>query len=239
MLTPWTSARVQAPELMDDPALAPERHVRALRALERVNRLSRAGGRVWTEVLELAREGRSPVRVLDVACGGGDILAAVAGRARRAGLDVVLHGCDASEVALAEARRRAGGDPSLAFFRADVLRDELPSGYHLVCCSLFLHHLEGAQAVALLRRLAGAAADRLLVQDLRRSRTGYLLARVVLRLLTTSDVARSDGATSVRAAFTVAEAEALCREAGLVAAEVRPCWPQRFTIRWRRARDRS
>lgn len=233
------SARVRVPELMDDPALAPDRHVQALRALARVNRLSRAGARVWTEVEELAREGRAPVRVLDVACGGGDVARYVARRARRRGVETVVHGCDASEVALAQARRGGRGDPALAFFRMDVLAEPLPRGYHLVCCSLFLHHLEGVQAASLLRRMAEATADRLLVQDLRRSRMGYALAWGALRVLTMSDVARSDGPTSVRAAFTLAEAEELCRQAGLSGAEVRPCWPQRFTIRWRRPRGRA
>ena len=71
-----------------------------------------------------------------------------------------------------------------------------------------------------------------LVQDLRRTRLGYLLASVVILLLTRSDVVKSDSLMSVEGAFTMAEAARLCDQADLGSAEVRPCWPQRYTIRW-------
>jgi hypothetical protein len=64
---------------------------------------------------------------------------------------------------------------------------------------------------------------------------GYALAWLGLHLLTGSVVARRDGPVSVQAAFTLGEAQALARDAGLAGAEVRPCWPQRFTLRWIRA----
>lgn len=219
---------------MDAPDLDPVRHLRALDALARVNRLSRTVGRVWREVSDLADRGVRPVRVLDVACGGGDVLIEVGARARRAGVDVELVGCDSSPVALDRAGARAAGRAGVSLVRADV-RDGLPGRHDLVCCSLFLHHLEHADAVQLLRAMADATDHVVLVQDLRRSRLGYVLAWAALRVLTTSDVARTDGPISVRAAFDLAEASALTREARLERAVVRACWPERFTIRWARA----
>ena len=229
--------RRRTPELMDDPELERGRHVRALRALDRVNVVSLATGRLWAEVARLAPalDTGAPVRVLDVACGGGDVLRRVAVRAARAGVAVELHGCDVSEVALDYARSCSGSDPRLRWLRLDALRDELPTGYDLVCSSLFLHHLDEGQAVALLRQMADATADTMLVQDLRRSRLGFALAWLGLHALTTSDVARADGLTSVAAAFTLEEARGLCARAGLEGATVRACWPRRFAIRWARA----
>ncbi len=101
--------RERQTELMDEPGLDPVRHIHALRALRRVNRISLASGRVWAEVARLYDELRRPVRVLDIACGGGDVLVDVARRARRAGVPVELHGCDVSSLALAEGRRRGAG----------------------------------------------------------------------------------------------------------------------------------
>jgi hypothetical protein len=79
-------------------------------------------------------------------------------------------------------------------------------------------------------------ARALLVQDLRRTHLGYALAWLGLHTLTRSPVARRDGLVSVRAAFTLEEASALARRAGLAEAVVRPCWPQRFVLRWVRGR---
>lgn len=219
---------------MDEPDLDRARHLHALDALARVNWWSLTAVRVWREVRSLAARGVRPVRVLDVACGGGDVLIDVGAKARRAGVDVVLQGCDSSEVALERARVRAAGAGDVCFAAADVRRG-LPGSHDLVCCSLFLHHLQRADAAALLRAMAGATHHVLLVQDLVRSRAGYVLAWGALRVLTTSDVARQDGPVSVRAAFTLEEARTLAHEAGLDGARVRAAWPERLVLRWSRS----
>lgn len=178
-----------------------------------------------------ARLGR-PVRVLDLACGGGDALHGVANRARRAGVPVALHGCDVSRVALERARAAAQPGRTVTFSELDVVRRDLPEGYDLLTSSLFLHHLERGRAVGLLSKMAAAARARVFVQDLRRTRLGFIFAWIGLRTLTRSDVARTDGLRSVEAAFTLAEVAELCAEAGLRGAQIRRVWPQRFVVRW-------
>jgi SAM-dependent methyltransferase len=219
---------------MDDPELEPARHQRALNALATVNLLSGTARRVWRECRRLGLAPGRPLRVLDLACGGGDVVVALSRRARRAGLPLEIHGCDRSPVALEHGRRLARRRGSGArFFERDVLAGPLPEGYDLLCSSLFLHHLHHAQAVALLSAMAGAA-EALFVQDLRRTRLGWALAGVTLHTLARSDVARVDGLRSVAGAFSVEEAEAMAAEAGLSGAVVTRCWPQRFVLSWRR-----
>lgn len=219
---------------MDGLELERARHLAALDALERINRVSRTASRPWAEILECTVGEAATVRVLDIACGGGDVLHELARRSARRGLDVELHGCDLSPVALARAEERAPRGVPVRWHLLDVLEDRLPGSFHIVTSSLFLHHLERDSAVALLRAMASVTERVLLVQDLRRSRLGYVLAWLGLMALTRSDVARRDGLVSVRAAFTLPEARALTREAGLRNALVRPCWPQRFALRWAR-----
>lgn len=231
---PDLTLRDRQPELMDDPGLEPDRHVRALRALRRINRVSFAAARVWAEVRRIHAQIGRPVRVLDIACGGGDVLVDVARRARRAGVSVELHGCDVSPVALAEARGLGVQEGALDVFELDVTRNDLPRGYDLLTTSLFLHHLSRDGAIDLLRGMAAATRNALLVQDLRRTRLGYALAWMGLHALTDSDVARVDGLRSVRGAFTLDEVRAMCGEAGLTGADIGVGWPQRFTIRWSR-----
>ena len=219
---------------MDDPGLEPVRHVRALEALATVNVLSWTAGRVWRELLRSGLAPGRPVRVLDLACGGGDVAVALARRAGRSGLPLEVHGCDRSPVALGHARRsakRAGVE--VRFFERDALASPMPEGYDLLCSSLFLHHLTDPQAVALLAAMARAAGA-LLVQDLRRTRLGWALAGVTLHTLARSDVARVDGLRSVAGAYSLEEAEAMAVEAGLAGAVVTRCWPQRFALSWRR-----
>ena len=224
---------------MDAEDLDPTRHVTALRALARVNRVSLVAARVWREVLHMSRISHDrgvglPLRLLDVAGGGGDVMVDVASRAHRAGVPLAVHGCDSSPVALEHARREAERRGVEAdFFDRDVLAEGLPGGYDLVCSSLFHHHLAREDAVGLLRGMA-EAGHRVLVQDLLRGTLGYVLAWSGLRLLSRSDVAHVDGPRSVRAAFTLSEVRTMAAEAGYVGAVVQRGWPERFILRWRR-----
>ena len=236
MILPDLDARRRQSELMDAPSLAPARRAHALKALARVNALSGVAQRVWTEILELQNAGApATLRVLDIACGGGDVVVSLARRAARSGLDLEAHGCDVSPPALEVARKNAERAGIQAqFFELDALRDEIPQDYDLVCCSLFLHHLDEQDAIALLGAMAEGARRAVLVQDLRRTVTGYLLALGVLRVISRSQVAHVDGPRSVEGAFSLEEARELARRAGLDGVRVEACWPQRFQLTWRR-----
>lgn len=223
--------RERTPELMDDPALDPEAHRRALAGLARINRFSGSAGVLWPAVRDLARELGRPVRVLDVATGSGDVPAGLLAKARRTGVKIEVAGCDISPTAIAAAQKNC---PSGQFFAHDALRTPLPAGFDIITCSLFLHHLSSDDAVSLLSGMKGAVPRLVLVNDLARSRLSYVGVWLACHLLTTSPVVRFDGPASVRSAFTPREAVALAERAGLHGAMVRAKFPARFLLSWRR-----
>jgi 2-polyprenyl-3-methyl-5-hydroxy-6-metoxy-1,4-benzoquinol methylase len=232
------SRRQRERELMDEPGLDPRDHQRALAGLRRVNFFSHSSGLVWGPIRALAKErSPDPLRVLDLASGGGDVALGVARRASRAGVPLQIDGCDLSATAVDYARHQAllGCYDRVGFFKLDVLRDRLPQGYDVVMCSLFLHHLSEEEVVALLRNMADCAKSLVLVNDLLRSRLGYALAWLGCRLLTRSPIVHVDGPRSVAAAFTSDEALGLAQTAGLTNVTISHHWPQRFLLRWRRA----
>jgi 2-polyprenyl-3-methyl-5-hydroxy-6-metoxy-1,4-benzoquinol methylase len=146
-----------------------------------------------------------------------------------------VDGCDVSGTALAHAAERvARAGVSVKLFRQDAVNDPLPDGYDVVTTSLFLHHLSDDEAATILRRMGEAAGRLVLVNDLARTRAGWLLAWAGCRLLTRSPVVHFDGPASVRSAFTTAEVTALADRAGLGGAKVTTHWPCRFLLRWER-----
>jgi SAM-dependent methyltransferase len=230
------STRCRQPELMDQPGLDAAQHAHALDGLARINRLSRSDAILWPAIEHLARSaGGSPIRVLDVASGGGDVPIALAKRALRSGLNVRVEGCDVSLEAVRYARRQAEQSGlSLRFFNLDVLNEPIPLGYDVVTCSLFLHHLTEADACSFLRKAAGATGRLILVNDLVRGPIGYLLAWSACRLLSRSPVVRYDGPVSVAGAFSLAEVRELAKSAGLEGVSLTRRWPRRFLLSWSR-----
>jgi 2-polyprenyl-3-methyl-5-hydroxy-6-metoxy-1,4-benzoquinol methylase len=226
-------------ELMDQPELDPVQHREALRSLVRINRISFSAGILWPSIRRLARQlAPHPLRILDVACGAGDVTIGLARRAVRAKLPVSIRGCDLSPVAIDFAMQQArDAEANVAFQQLDVLKGELPTGFDVITCSLFLHHLDEADALQLLGKMGEAAGRMVLVNDLARSRIGYMLAWAGTRLLSRSAVVRFDGPVSVEGAFTPAEALALAERAGMHGASVRRRWPCRFLLRWCRLVD--
>jgi SAM-dependent methyltransferase len=224
--------------MMDQPGLDEAEHRAALAGLRRVNWLSGGVPALWRQLQSLVQFGSAdrPLRVLDVACGSGDIVLRLARRARNSGLPIRFDGCDLSETALQLGCQtsRNQGILNVRFFQHDALRDPFPDGYDVVICSLFLHHLAESDAVLLLKSMAQAARRAILVDDLLRSRWGYVLCWVGCRIVSRSLVVRTDGPLSVRAAFTLNEARHLASQAGLGGVQLQRHWPERFLLSWSR-----
>jgi SAM-dependent methyltransferase len=229
--------RIRQPEVMDQPGLAHEEHCRALTGLARLNRVSGSVGVLWPAIAAAARTVKRPLRVLDLATGSGDVPLGLWRRARRFGLIEEILGVDLSARAVDFARRRAGtagADACVRFETLDALADSLPESFDVILSSLFLHHLEDRQAVALLAKMAAATRQLVLVNDLVRGRGNLLLVALGARLLTTSSVVRTDASLSVRAAFTVKELRTLAQEAGLRNAAITHRFPCRMLLAWRK-----
>jgi 2-polyprenyl-3-methyl-5-hydroxy-6-metoxy-1,4-benzoquinol methylase len=226
---------------MDAPGLDERLHHHALDSLGRAAVVSRVASTLWPAVRSAATaQDCRPLRILDLACGGGHLAVALARRCVRAGIAAEITGWDVNPAALQYARAHLAraSMPGVEFLQNNALKDTPPAGVDVVVCSLFLHHLNDQQAVELLRQMKEWAQSLVLVSDLRRTNLGYAFARVGCRLLSRSQVFRVDGPRSVRAAFTTVEVRSLVDRAGLVGASVIERWPQRVCVQWWRGGQR-
>ncbi|XZE52319.1 methyltransferase domain-containing protein [Planctomycetaceae bacterium SH139] len=226
--------RVVEPELMDDPNLDPAEHRLALRGLSRLNRFTGVADAVYRRLRRLSAVSPRPLRVLDVATGSGDLPIRWLKLARRDGFPLQVTGVDMSPLAVSQAGEQAERNQVEAdWLVANVLEDDLPNDFDVVCCSLFLHHFEDDDVVQLLRVMRdatdrGGELRRLLVCDLARSRLNLTLVSFAAQLVTRSPVVHCDAALSVRAAMTRREFEGLAETALGFAPRVEPLLPCRF-----------
>lgn len=246
------------PEQMDDPDLDPREHQRALAGLRRINRFSGTAAQLQREFLRIAAS--RPQRhweILDVGCANGEVAFELASLLRGK-LDFTLTGWDMSPVAIAsaEARRTAelrtaelqhasgqpsgtasGSPASCLRFEVRNLFDELERTagepqFDVIYCTLLLHHFSDDDAVRVLAAMRQLARHAVIVDDLRRTRLGWLLAVTGCHLLSRSPVVHFDGPQSVRAAFSSQEALRMASAAGLDGASLRHHWPERFQLCW-------
>ncbi len=227
-----TFTRQVEPEMMDDPALAESEHRRALRGLARLNRISGVCSAMYRRLLPYARAARGrPLRVLDVASGRADVPIGWATRARRDRLPIQITTIDVSSFAIDEQRSAAdSAGIELRAIQRDCLRDPLPSGFDVVTCSLFMHHLDDHQVIRLLQNMQSAAGRAMIVCDLERTRLNLCLVGAVARGVSRSVVVHHDAIASVRGAYTRDEFRELAEAALLRPVECHRLVPCRFIM---------
>ncbi len=192
-------------ELMDDdkiPQLLLERFHRDLALLH-----SLLGS--FPTIERFLKADPQPVRrILDIGCGGGDLLVYLR---KRLGVDVV--GIDL----------KPGRILDVPMVAADATRDLLPDS-DVAVCSLLAHHLSPEENIAMIRNV-GRSCRRFLILDLIRHPLPLALFSIFLCPLISPE-AGSDGRLSVRRAYTPAEFRAMAEEAlggkGTVEIDVSP-----------------
>lgn len=222
--------RARVSEWMDDPSLPVDRHRAALAGLRRLNRISGVTGAMYRQLAHLASDSHDrPMRVLDVASGSGDLPIGWLQRARRKNVNLSVTALDCSEVALqAAAESATAAGVTLPTIRRDCLKDGLPSGFDVVTCSLFMHHLDPPDVSRLLHEMWRASQRAIVICDLERSRMNLALVATSARLVTRSDVVHFDASASVRAAYTKGEFAALVHQSLGFPVRVRTSFPCRF-----------
>lgn len=234
----WGAAlnnRDRQPEVMDQPGLDPKEHAKALMGLRRINAISRCSAGLFRPIEALAiTQPAKPLRVLELACGGGDTAIDLALMAKRKGLALDIHACDLNPEAVAIAQTNAvRRQAALTVFTADALAKPTDhNSFDVVYCTLFAHHLDELDVVRLLEVMALRSRKLVLVDDLIRSRLGFALAWIGTRLLSRSWVVHTDGPLSVRAALQPDEMKSIAMQAGLNDAQIKRSWPERYLLNW-------
>ncbi|MGN6369774.1 MAG: methyltransferase domain-containing protein [Phycisphaerae bacterium] len=228
-------------EIMDSPTLDRTEHLHALAGLRRLNLASNTVSSMAKPLLAWARQAsRKKNDMLDIACGSGDVPLGIATALQNAGISLSLTLSDRSQTALDQAQQLAThANVQIHTLQTNAVVNLPQNAFDIVTNSLFLHHLERPDLLRLLANMRRALrpGGMLLISDLRRSRTGLLLANIACRLLTRSKVVHFDGPASVRAAWTKTELAPMLHEAGMPDARIQNAWPQRLLISWCRPVD--
>ena len=190
----------ELPELMDGDC-SYEDFRACLRSLENVNRwlLGYRPTLAWLE--RLPREPRAPMHIVDVGCGGGDLLRQIARWARRRDIAVQLTGIDLNPYAARAAAESTPKELGIAWVAGNALTYRPEKPVDIVVNSLTAHHLEDEEIIGLLQWMETTAQVGWYVNDLERSEWASRMFEWVAGRVGWHRFVRHDGPVSFRRAF--------------------------------------
>lgn len=220
--------RVEADEIMDDPALAAKDYAAVLNDLAKVNTVTLAR-QPTLRFLQRALANRQAFSLLDVGFGDGDMLRAIAAWARQNGKTARLVGVDLNPRSEAIARAGTSAQDDIEFRTGDYA-DLAGAGFDCVVSSLVAHHMTHAQLVTFLRFMDAEARAGWFVNDLHRHAVAYLGYPLLARVAGWHRIVRHDGRLSIARSYRPGEWLPILAEAGPADATVRRVFPFRLCV---------
>lgn len=206
-------------ELMDDPACDAVRLRRTLERFRVVNQLISGWGGVYRDLIRPIARARAaagqPLRVLDIGCGGGDVIERVLALARADGADAQGLGIDPDARSLAVATARHGHRATYRQAHSSDLVAELETGgprFDVVISNHVLHHLDDPSLEAVLTDSDALAISLVVHSDIARSPLAYGAYAVAITPIAPGSFLRTDGLRSIRRSWTAAELQPILPE---------------------------
>ncbi len=228
--------RAHDTEIMDDFSLEGEELIHALRDLTRINKWLGGDHIILSGISRIidawpATQKSQPIRILDLGCGGGDSLRALANWGAKQNLPLTLMGIDANATTIEYAQKASRDFNNIEFAQGDVLDPTCRfDDYDIVIYGLFLHHLREEEQIQLIQKSLTAGVKGLLINDLQRSKLAYVLFYFVSRIFGFSAMSRHDGALSIRKGFHQGELISLMKKCNIKTYSLKWKWAFRYQL---------
>ncbi len=229
-----TKYRSETTELMDDFGMQGAELTDALEKIAWINRVLGGNKLSVTAVKKIAQAHKERrLHVLDLGCGNGDMLRAIADRAKEENLDFRMTGIDANPFTVLHAVNRSEGYTHLEYLCRDMLEmDFREVSCDIVLLTLTLHHFTDEQIVTLLTQLLQHTRLAIVINDLHRSRLAYGLFVLLSKVFRLGRVNSIDGRLSILRGFKRLELEQLARKLKLNKNQYSIRWKWAFRYQW-------
>ena len=224
--------RSREKEIMDDLDCSGPVLEQTLRELKTINRWL-GGNKVTTQGLTevVQRFPQEQYSVVDLGCGGGDMLAVMQDWARRQQLSIQLIGADANAHTIALAQQRQQQLQDIRWQVANVFDPAFfEEQVDIATCTLFTHHFTDEELVTLFQGLKQKVRLAIVINDLHRHPLAYYSIKWLTRWFSKSPMVQNDAALSVLRSFSRNDWESIFKQAGLTEVHIRWHWAFRWQI---------
>lgn len=225
-------SRSQEAELMDDLSSHGPVIEQTLRELETINKWL-GGNYVTINAVQrlVDSTNKESWKIVDIGCGGGDMLKLIARWARKKQLSVELTGVDANPNVIAFAEKNSKDFPEINYKCIDIFSKEFGElKADIITATLFTHHFTDPQLEDLLRTLSTQATTGIAINDLHRHWFAYHSINLLTTLLSKSPMVKNDAGVSVLRAFKKNEWIQILKRSGLPKYTLKWMWAFRWQV---------
>lgn len=172
-----------------------------------------------------------PLTIIDLGCGGGDNLLAIALWCDEHSIEVNLIGIDGNLHILDYATQQNTSTIDIEYIKANILADDfvLPA-CDLLISSHFMYHFSDEQLIDFLKKSKSNIRRKIILSELSRSSIAYALFKIGAPLMPFSKMVKDDGIRAIRRSFRRREVEQILLEAGLTEYSIQWKWAFRYLI---------
>jgi 2-polyprenyl-3-methyl-5-hydroxy-6-metoxy-1,4-benzoquinol methylase len=176
-------------------------------------------------------QAKVPLKIIDLGCGGGDNLRAIAAWAAQQGYPVTLTGIDGNANTLEYARAKNTSLIQVRYLQADILNPSFSfPACDILMSSHFMYHFSDEALIGFLRKAKERGTGKILFSELQRSTLAYLLFKIGTPFLPFSRMVKQDGLQAIRRSFTRKELISIFQRAEIKAYRIQWKWAFRWMV---------
>jgi 2-polyprenyl-3-methyl-5-hydroxy-6-metoxy-1,4-benzoquinol methylase len=199
-----TKYRSEEPEIMDDFAMEGEILREALDKIAKINQLLGGNQLTLQGVQELIAKipKTTEITIVDVGCGNGDMLRALADYSLKNDYNFKLIGIDANNFTINHARQLSSNYSNISYRCEDVFDKNFTElKYDIMLCTLTLHHFKEDEVLRLMTIFNTNSRIGIVINDLHRSAIAYRLFQALCFVFRLNTMSREDGLVSILRGF--------------------------------------
>ena len=196
-----TKYRTEEEEIMDDFSLEGEELRDALDKIASINQFLGGNKLTLQGVTKLIHK-NDEITIVDLGCGNGDMLRALADFGTKNNYNFKLIGIDANAFTIDYAIKLSQEYPNISYKCEDVFSEPFSQlNYDIVLCTLTLHHFENNQIDYLLQLFQKQARIGIVINDLHRNIIAYRAFQLICFFFRLNRMSREDGLISILRGF--------------------------------------
>ena len=228
-----TKYRSDAPEIMDDFSMEGEILRDALDKIATINQLL-GGNKVTLQgVRQLLKDvpKERNIHIIDVGCGNGDMLRALADYGNKRGLHLQLIGIDANAFTINYGRSLSKNYEDISYICEDIFNENFKEvKVDIVLCTLTLHHFKDDEILRLIEAFKSQTRIGIVINDLHRNALAYRLFQAICYIFKLNSMSREDGLVSILRGFKKSELKCFSQKLQLKKYSI--LWRWAFRYQW-------